>query len=276
MALAGLSDSLRETVSSVSVHLDPSIYRSSLSSMALAGLSDSLRGTLGSASVHLDPSIYRSSLSSMALAGLSDPLRGTLGSISLGPWLYERPPVQELPSGICESTTPNVTEEPPPGDLSILIRFPAANEREILVSVVRMTAAYRLLHCFEVRLRETITVVMESKFGPNWMRKRVSPKIVALWEEKRAKAEQKGLTTQGLLNYADFTDYLGIIVQRDNWRDAFQSVFGNQKDTEVSFERLQPLRVATMHNRPLTGADGAVLATEVCRLLRKTERCRLN
>jgi hypothetical protein len=161
-------------------------------------------------------------------------------------------------------------------DVSILITFPAANEREVLISVVHMSAAYRLLHCFEVRLREVVATLMESKFGPTWIRTRVPPNVVAAWEEKKGKAEQKGFPSSRLIDYADFSDYRGIIVQRSNWRDVFQPVFDNHKDTEVSFERLEPLRIETMHNRPLTKADAALLATEVHRLLRKLERSGLN
>jgi hypothetical protein len=153
-----------------------------------------------------------------------------------------------------------------------LITFPAENDREVLISVVEMSAAYRLLHCFEVRLREVVTGLMEARFGADWFRTRVSPNIVALWEEKKATAERKGFCTSRLIDYADFSEYLGIIVRRSNWRDVFQPIFGNQKDTEVSFERLQPLRIETMHNRPLSRADAAVLATEVHRLLRKLAR----
>jgi hypothetical protein len=91
-----------------------------------------------------------------------------------------------------------------------------------------------------------------------------------------AKARQKGFVPVGLLQYADFADYLGIIARRDNWREVFQPIFGNQKDTEVSFERLQALRIETMHNRRLSNHDAALLATEVHRLLRKMERCATN
>jgi hypothetical protein len=161
-------------------------------------------------------------------------------------------------------------------DVSILITFPSVDEREVLLSVVQMTAAYRLLHCFEVRIREVISMLMESKFGPNWFRTRVHHEIVALWEDKKATAVRKGFLPSRLIDYADFGEYLGIIVQKNNWREIFEPIFGNKKDTEVSFERLHPLRIETMHNRPLSRTDAAVLATEVHRLSSKLKRCASN
>jgi hypothetical protein len=217
-------------------------------------------------------------LAASVLAGID--LRNFYGSVPSvsRPDINERPPVYYREKAVQsdEKRIERIREYVEREDISILITFPVANERAVLLSLVQMTAAYRLLHCFEVRLREVISGLMASKFGSDWMRTRVSSKIVALWEEKRSIAERKGFAVSNLLDYADFSDYLGIIVQRSNWREVFQSIFGNQKDTEVSFERLQPLRIETMHNRPLTRADAAVLATEVHRLLRKLEGSGLN
>jgi hypothetical protein len=279
-------DSVRGLSTSVLAGIDMSAYRGSLASVM--GM-DSVRGLSASVLAGIDVSSYRSSLatvmdsvrglSTSVLAGID--LRNVCGSVPSinGPDIDERPPVHYSAREAArsdEKSIERIHEYVQSEDLAILITFPTANERVVLLSLSQMTAAYRLLHCFEVRLREVISGLMASRFGPDWMRTRVSSKIVALWEEKRTVAERKGFAISDLLDYADFSDYLGIIVQRSNWREVFQPIFGNQKDTEVSFERLQPLRIETMHSRRLSCADAVVLATEVHRLLLKLDRSRLN
>ena len=311
-ALAGIDMSAyRSSLDSVSIELDRSVR--GLTASALAGIDTSAyRSSLGSVSIEIDRSLRAVTASTLAGISLSSPyhgLRDSLSSIRVDQSLYGAIASSALAnidlrnfygSAPLSISTPDITELPPiryrareaartggkrieriheyveREDLSILITFPAANEREFLISVVQMSAAYRLLHCFEVRLREVVSALMESRFGPDWMRTRVPPNLVADWEDKKAKAEKKGFPSARLLDYADFSDYRGIIVQRSNWREVFQPIFGNHKDTEVSFERLEPLRIETMHNRPLSRADAAVLATEVYRLLQKLDRSTLN
>jgi hypothetical protein len=301
----------RSRLGSVSIELDRSLR--GLTASALPGIDMSAyRSSLGSISIELDRSLRGLTGSTLAGIGMSSPyhgLRDSLSSIRVDRPLYGAI-ASSAPANIdlrnfygsapWSIGTPDITELPPVRyrgreaaqtggkrieriheyvereDLSILITFPAANEREVLISVVQMSAAYRLLHCFEVRLREVVSTLMESRFGAEWIRTRVPPNLVADWEDKKAKAEKKGFPSARLLDYADFSDYRGIIVQRSNWREIFQPIFGNHKDTEVSFERLEPLRIETMHNRPLSRADAAVLATEVYRLLQKLDRSARN
>ena len=302
---------LRDSLGNISINVDRALYRgttaAALANINVSGPYNALCDSLSSISIDMGRSLHgvTAALANIDMSAPYNALRDSLNSINLDRLLYGGITAAalanvdasklygSLPATIARSplhkATParqrsrqagrrasdnrveRVHEYVERKDLSILITLPA-NEHEVLISVAKMSAAYRLLHCFEVRLREVISSLMESKFGADWMRTRVSPNIVALWEEKKAKAEQKGFIAWRLLDYADFADYLGIIVQRNNWRDAFQPIFGNQKDTEVSFERLQPLRIEAMHNRRLTRTDAAVLATEVHRLLRKFDR----
>jgi hypothetical protein len=279
---SGVLNGLRDSLASVSLDMSRTLYGltgSALAKYDASSVLNGLRDSLASVSLDMNRTLYGVTGSALADFDASEFFDSAHSSIVRPqPAFISRVPhrarrVVPLPvANLVERLHEFVEQE----DLSILITFPAANERGVLLSVVQMTAAYRLLHCFEVRLREVISSLMESKFGLEWMRTRVSPKIVALWEEKRTIAERKGFPSSHLLDYADFSDYLGIIVQRSNWREVFQSIFGNQKDTEVSFERLQPLRIETMHNRRLSRADAAVLATEVYRLLAKLDRSQLN
>jgi hypothetical protein len=304
-----MSSAFRSSLAGIRIDLDRSV--SGLTASALAGIDmpGAFRSSLGSISIVVDPSLR--GLTASALAGIDmssgySALRNSFSGLSVGwslsggiaasvladidlrnfygsvapsirvPHIDELPPLRYRAKEAVRSEEDRIHQDIGREDLSILITFPAANEREVRISVVQMSAAYRLLHCLEVRLREVIPTLMEAKFGPDWVRTRVPASIAADWEEKKTKAEQKGFLGSRLLDYADFSDYRGIIIQRRNWREVFESIFGNHKDTEVSFERLEPLRIETMHNRPLSRGDAAVLATEVCRLMCKLDRSILN
>ncbi|MCK1744298.1 hypothetical protein IVA80_26620 [Bradyrhizobium sp. 139] len=65
----------------------------------------------------------------------------------------------------------------------------------------------------------------------------------------------------------DFAHYLPIIVRRDNWEAVFAAVFRRQESVTESFQRLYPLRVATMHARLITQDDELYLYVEAKRLL---------
>jgi hypothetical protein len=85
---------------------------------------------------------------------------------------------------------------------------------------------------------------------------------------EREQALEKGEEEFPLLWYADFSDYVDIIIRGDNWRDVFVDVFRNKEDIRVSFQRLQPLRICTMHFRPITKDDLLILTVEVQLVLR--------
>ena len=71
-----------------------------------------------------------------------------------------------------------------------------------------------------------------------------------------------------LIEYADFSDYRMIIERGDNWRSAFKSVFRRQEDVRESLQRLNPVRIATMHSRIVTLEDELLLIVETSRVLK--------
>ena len=82
------------------------------------------------------------------------------------------------------------------------------------------------------------------------------------WREKREKANLAGESTELLIDYADFTDYMIIITQRNNWTDLFKVYFGRAEFVRESLGRLHPIRVCIMHSRTLSGKMWLVLQTE--------------
>ena len=128
--------------------------------------------------------------------------------------------------------------------------------------------AYGILFSLETKLREYIHGVMTDRYGPKWEKQQVSGKLRQEWERKRAQAIEKWEDERPLLWYADFTDYIDIICQRNNWREIFKPVFRNEVDIRASFQRLHPIRNSIMHPRVITKDDILLLTVEYRRILK--------
>ena len=128
--------------------------------------------------------------------------------------------------------------------------------------------AYDILFSLETQLREYLHTAMTDRYGQKWEKQQVSDKLRQEWEKKRATAIEKGEEECPLLWYADFTDYIDIICQRNNWREIFKPVFRNEVDIRASFQRLHPIRIPTMHARPIRKDDILLLTVESRRILK--------
>jgi hypothetical protein len=129
-------------------------------------------------------------------------------------------------------------------------------------------AAYCTLFDFEVAVRLFIAQRMEAAFGPKWMKGQLPNNMLTDWTEKKTKAIAGGAAEAPLIDFADFTDYIRIIERTDNWRVVFKDVFGRVEDVRESFFRLGPVRIATMHARPIVQSDELLLAVESYRVLK--------
>ena len=128
--------------------------------------------------------------------------------------------------------------------------------------------AYDIILSLETQVREYLHRVMTDRYGPKW-EKQVSDKLRQAWEKKRVTAIEKGEEERPLLWYADFTDYIDIVCQGNNWRDIFQPVFRNEVDIRASFQRLHTIRIPTMHSRMvITKDDILLLRVESRRILK--------
>ena len=130
------------------------------------------------------------------------------------------------------------------------------------------TRAYRVLFVFETRVRAFIDESVRSAHGDGWIKQRVPGEIHQRWRERQREAQDAGAPDQPLIAYADFKDYIQIIERRDNWADIFEAVFRRKEDVQESFARLAPIRICTMHARPISLDDDLLLRTEVRRILK--------
>lgn len=138
--------------------------------------------------------------------------------------------------------------------------------------LARNRSAFDHLLRFEIAIRRFITAVLYEKSGPKWMKQRIHGDMLAIWRTKKEAAMKAGYPEQPLIDYADFSDYRVIIERQDNWEQAFKPLFGRAEDIRESFQRLYPVRIATMHARILTLDDHLLLLVETRRVLKVVER----
>ena len=125
----------------------------------------------------------------------------------------------------------------------------------------------QLLNYVERRLREAIKSELERIAGSKWIRQRVPEDLRNRWSERREKDREKRGDAYELIHYADFMDLDSIICRRDNWNKVFSRIFKNMQDFQISMQRLDPIRNAIAHNRPLVRTDQVTLCSEALRLL---------
>ena len=133
-------------------------------------------------------------------------------------------------------------------------------------------SADHVLKLLEREFRDYIARTLKRVAGPGWSKQRVPGDMRKNWMKRRQAALDAGQPECPLILYADFMDLPQLIVRGDNWRDAFQHVFRNKADVEVSFERMHPMRLAIAHVRPVLEADVTMLAGEAMRMLRAIGR----
>ena len=121
---------------------------------------------------------------------------------------------------------------------------------------------YRILRDVEERLRNLISERMKG-LTPSWWAERVPPDVSQEAEERKSKDETPWPWMEGkhypAFYYVNFSEYSKIICRRDNWREAFQSVFANQEWVRVIFAELERNRNDIAHNRDLSDRELTLL-----------------
>ncbi len=135
-------------------------------------------------------------------------------------------------------------------------------------ALIRTNAAHDWLLRFETSLRRFIDARMTAVFGPHWPKHQLPNGVYEQWMTKREAAVKAGRESKPLVAYADFSDYERLICKRDNWRQVFSSYFGRRESVRESFQRLHPIRLDTMHARPIGQDDELLLYVEIQRFAR--------
>lgn len=115
--------------------------------------------------------------------------------------------------------------------------------------------AYPVLQKLEGELRTCVETEL-SKVSRKWWKQRIPGPIKTDSEERKAKNERlwPWLLERDLhpVHYLNFADYRTIITKKDNWRDAFKTIFKDHELTRSMLKELEPIRNATMHPRKLS------------------------
>jgi len=128
-----------------------------------------------------------------------------------------------------------------------------------------------LLDELENALRRCMRLNLQ-RLSQNWWVERVPPDIRQKAEERRGKDEIKRDT----IDYLDFSDYVKIITKRDNWREAFKSVFKDETIITAKLRELEPIRNAVRHTRKLTADQKEKLNAITKEILRQILAAKLN
>ena len=131
-----------------------------------------------------------------------------------------------------------------------------------------LNAQYKtLFREIENRLRMVVEAELKALVGHRWYRQRVPSEMLKRWKKRKNEDHQRRGDSYPIVYYADFMDLPQVICQRDNWRDVFERYFLSKDDLQVSLRRLNPVRNALAHNRPLVRSDQLILFSEGSRIL---------
>lgn len=183
--------------------------------------------------------------------------------LGFDPSLTEFPPL-----AFKESTEiAGLRREPPPLVATYGEPVPCSRHDDDEKALILTNEAHDWLLRLESQLRKFIDDRMTEVFGPDWPKHQLPNGVYEQWMVKREKAVKEGRQSFPLIAYADFTDYKLVICKKDNWQQVFSSYFARPENVRESFHRLYPIRLDTMHARPITQDDQLLLYVEVKRLL---------
>lgn len=133
--------------------------------------------------------------------------------------------------------------------------------------LARNQNAFNTLMRFEMQVRHFIAQAMHAQYGEDWIKHQLPGDMLERWRVKADASIKAGGNPGELIEFADFTDYRMIIERKDNWANVFRAVFARPEDIRESFQRLFPVRIATMHARIITLDDDLYLRSETQRVL---------
>ena len=117
------------------------------------------------------------------------------------------------------------------------------------------TKAYEILMELESNLRQLIKLRL-SYLDPSWWNRFVPEDVRRRAVERKSRNERpwpgKSTSDEDLINYVDFADYSKILTKRDNWKNAFESVFKDEMQLASKLRELEPIRNEIAHSRKLT------------------------
>src|SRR5437867_3430725 len=109
-----------------------------------------------------------------------------------------------------------------------------------------MLETYGEIFDLENEVRRFIVQKLSETYGRDWVKHQIPGEMYDEWKKRRDRAVNDGEVAGPLINYADFGDYVRIILRRDNWENVFKSYFHSKESVQESFRRIHPVRRSTM------------------------------
>lgn len=111
---------------------------------------------------------------------------------------------------------------------------------------------YGLIFSIENLVREFIIFKLSGIEGPHWHKRRIPGPILQKYKEGKQYERQikwNQLVPHHPIYYIDFPHLKAIIEQKNNWDDAFSSVFGRRDILVSKLSEMEPIRNRIAHNR---------------------------
>ena len=125
---------------------------------------------------------------------------------------------------------------------------------------------WQIMNELERRLRRRSRMNLASYLEQNGLAKECPGRCARNGLPVKTKNVTAAMRFYALIHYADFMDLSDVIVRSGNWREAFQAIFRNKDDFQVSMHRLHPVRNGLAHARPLSRTEILVLVNEATRI----------
>lgn len=180
------------------------------------------------------------------------------------------PAITDFPAPAFEESLriTGLRRDPPPLIDRYRAPVPRSTDSDEEESLARTNTAHDWLLRLETQLRRFIDEKMTRAFGSEWPKHRLPKTTYDAWHDKKRVGQRDGGREWPLISYADFTDYELVICKRDNWKEVFASFFRTPESVRESFQRLYPVRLCTMHARPITQDDELLLYVETRRFIK--------
>ncbi len=132
----------------------------------------------------------------------------------------------------------------------------AATKSDEELNRERSKDAYDALKHLESTLRKLVVQRLSDISGPRWLRQRVPQATRDKWmERKRDREDRQQGPSRDPIEYADLGDLKDLIVKKDNWEEAFSSIFRSQEILEGEFIKMEPIRKDIAHSRDVDEDD---------------------
>ncbi len=114
--------------------------------------------------------------------------------------------------------------------------------------------AYSLLRGLEEKLRMLIEQSL-SRLSEKWWKERIPDDVRQQAEDRKRRNDMLWPWMVGAnlhpIHYVDFSDYVKIILRRDNWREVFALIFRDNEIVSAKLPELEPIRNALAHSHSL-------------------------